>query len=202
MKKIFGFLLSALFTAASVNAQNAPDKLEASPMDMSYSPAGYPGQMIQKKYTGGPNARIIYSRPQLKGRTMLGDKEKYNTIWRLGANESTELEMFKDGTIGGKKLAKGRYTMYALIDSLKWTVIINKATDSWGAYSYDSTKDVLRVDAAVQTIAPQENVTIHFDNTNNLIMMWDKAKVVIPVTFTNAATLAEVKPKSTAAQNK
>ena len=101
MKKIVGLLLSALLTAGVCGAQNAPDKLDASPMDVSYSPAGYPGQMIQKKFVGGPNARVIYSRPQLKGRTMLGDKEKYNTIWRLGANESTELEMFKDGTIGG-----------------------------------------------------------------------------------------------------
>ena len=197
MKKLFGLLLPALLAAGFVNAQNTPDKLDASPMDMSWSPAGYPGQMIQKKFTGGPNARIIYSRPQLKGRTILGDKEKYNTIWRLGANESTELEFFKDGTIGGKKLAKGRYTVYALIDSLKWSVIINRATDSWGAYTYDSTKDVLRVDAAVQPIAPQENMTIYFDNTNNLVMMFDKAKVVVPVTFTNAATVAEVKPKPT-----
>ncbi len=200
MKKFFSFLLPALLATGISNAQNVPDKLDTSPMDMSYSPAGYPGQMIQKKFVGGPNARIIYSRPQLKGRTMLGDKEKYNAVWRLGANESTELEMFKDGTIGGKKLAKGRYTVYALIDSAKWSVIINRATDSWGAFSYDSTKDVLRVDAAVQTIAPQENVTIYFDNSNNLVMMWDKAKVVIPVTFTNPATMAGTKPKAAAQQ--
>lgn len=200
MKRFFGLLLPALLAAGLCNAQSAIDKLDTSPMDMSYSPNGYPGQMIQKKFTGGPNARIIYSRPQLKGRTMLGDKEKYNAIWRLGANESTELEMFKDGTFGGKKLAKGRYTLYALIDSAKWSVIVNKATDSWGAYSYDSTKDVFRVDAAVQPIAPQENVTIYFDNTNNLVMMWDKAKVIIPVTFSNPAMMAETKPKPAAGQ--
>lgn len=194
MKKIFSLLLPALLAGSFAIAQ-VPDKLDASPMDMSYSPAGYPALMIQKKVTGGPNARIIYSRPQLKGRTILGDKEKYNTIWRLGANESTELEFFKDGTIGGKKVAKGRYTVYALIDSLKWNIILSKSTDSWGAYSYDSTKDIMRIPAAVQTISPQENLTIYFDDTNNLVMMFDKAKVVVPVAFNAPATMVEIKPK-------
>lgn len=189
MKKIFGLLLPVVLAATVATAQNAPDKLDASPLDVSYSPAGYPGMMIQKKVTGGPNARVIYSRPQLKGRTMLGGTEKWGTIWRLGANESTELELFKDATIGGKKVSKGRYTMYALIDSLNWKVIINKATDSWGAYTYDSTKDVVRIPANVEAISPAENLTIYFDNSSNLVMMWDKAKVSLPVVFSNPAVV-------------
>lgn len=199
MKRIFGLLLPAVMMVATATAQNVPDKLDASPLDVSYSPNGYPGMSMQKKVTGGPNARIIYSRPQLKGRTIFGDKEKYGTMWRLGANESTELELFKDATIGGKKVAKGRYTLYALLDSLKWSVVINKATDGWGAYSYDSTKDVVRVPAKVETVSPQENLTIYFDNSNNLVMTWDKAKVMVPVTFTNPAVIVDVKPKPASA---
>ena len=201
MKRIFSLLLPAVMIVATATAQNAPDKLDASPMDMSYSPAGYPGLMIQKKVTGGPNARIIYSRPQLKGRTMLGNTEKYGAIWRLGANESTELELFKDATIGGKKVAKGRYTVYALLDSLNWTLVINKATDSWGAYSYEEGKDVVRIPAKVEMVNPQENMTIYFDNSNNLIMTWDKAKVTVPFTFSNPAVV-DMKPKPAPTDNK
>jgi hypothetical protein len=201
MKKIFGLLLPVVLAATVATAQNAPDKLDASPLDVSYSPAGYPGMMIQKKVTGGPNARIIYSRPQLKGRAMIGGTEKFGTIWRMGANESTELELFKDATIGGKKVSKGRYTMYALIDSLNWKVIINKATDGWGAYSYDSTKDVVRIPVNVETISPTENLTIYFDNSTNLVIMWDKAKVSIPVVFTNPAVVSNP-PKPAAAEKK
>lgn len=198
MKKFFGLLLPAVLMVAAAAAQNAPG-MDASPMDMSYSPAGYPGLVLQKKVTGGPNARIIYSRPQLKGRTILGDKEKWGTIWRLGANESTELELFKEATVGGKKLPKGRYTIYALIDSLNWKLIVNKANDSWGAYTYDSTKDVIRIPANVEAIAPQENLTIYFDNSNNLVMMFDKAKVTVPVTFSNPAVVNNAPPKPAAA---
>lgn len=197
MKKVFSLLLPAVMIAAAATAQNAPG-LDASPMDMSYSPAGYPGLMIQKKVTGGPNARVIYSRPQLKNRVILGDKEKWGTIWRLGANESTELELFKDATVGGKKLAKGRYTLYALIDSLSWKLIVNKANDSWGAYSYDSTKDVVRIPVNVEAVAPQENLAIYFDN-NNLVMTFDKAKVTVPVTFSNPAVVNNAPPKPAAA---
>lgn len=189
MNKIFNLLLPAVLVASASMAQNAP-KLDASPMDMSYSPAGYPGLMTQKRVTGGPNARIIYSRPQLKGRVMLGGTEKWGTTWRLGANESTELELFKDATIGGKKVSKGRYTVYALIDSLNWQIIINKGTDSWGAYTYDSTKDVVRIPVKVEAVEPVESLTIYFDNNSNLIMTWDKAKVTVPVVFTNPAVVA------------
>jgi hypothetical protein len=198
-KKIIGLLLPAVMMGAIATAQNAPTSMDASPMDMSYSPAGYPGLMIQKKVSGGPNARIIYSRPQLKGRRMLGDREKWGSVWRMGANESTELELYKDATIGGKKLSKGRYTLYALIDSLNWKVIVNKGTDSWGAYTYDSTKDVVRIPVPVQPVeTPTENLTIYFDNSNNLVMMWEKAKVVLPVTFTNAAVVNNTPPKPAA----
>ncbi len=203
MKKVFSFLLPAVMLAAAATAQNAPN-MDPSPMDVSYSPNGYPGLMLQKRVTDGPNARIIYSRPQLKGRVILGGQDKYGSIWRMGANESTELELFKEATIGGKKVSKGRYTMYALIDSLNWKLIINKANDSWGAYSYDSTKDVVRIPVAVETIAPQENLVIYFDNSSNLMIMFDKAKVSVPFTFSNPAVVnaAPPKPAAPAGSNK
>jgi hypothetical protein len=33
----------------------------------------------------------------------------------LGANEATEIEFYKDVKIGGKKVPKGRYTLYAIV---------------------------------------------------------------------------------------
>jgi hypothetical protein len=39
-------------------------------------------------------ARLIYSRPTKNGRVIFGDLLEYGKVWRLGANEATEIEFF------------------------------------------------------------------------------------------------------------
>lgn len=167
----------------TVSAQMQPTELDKSPMDMCYSPNAYPIMKFQGKASGVPNARVIYSRPQKKGRVIFGNEVKYEEVWRLGANESTEIEFFKDATFGGKKVSKGRYTMYCIPTSDNWTLILNKDTDNWGNFNYDIKKDVIRTTVPVQKTDPVENFTMYFDATNNLIIMWDDVKVSIPVSF-------------------
>src|SRR2546423_2337564 len=155
--------------------------LDKSPMDMAYYPDNFPMRKTLDKVTEPLVARIIYSRPQKNERVIFGDLIEYGKVWRLGANEATEMELFKDVVIAGKKVAKGRYTLYAIPNQDQWTIIINKDTDTWGAFIYDQKKDVLRIDEPVQkTHAPIEVFTINFVKTNtgtNLIMAWDNASV-------------------------
>jgi len=80
-------------------------------MDMSYYPNGYPVLKIQDKITEPLIARVIYSRPQKNGRVIFGELLEYGKVWRLGANEATEIEFFKDVKNNNKKKKKGRYTM-------------------------------------------------------------------------------------------
>ena len=159
-----------------------PDK---SPLDVSYSPQGYPILKFQNKNMDAkPNARIVYSRPQVKGRNIFGGEVKYNEVWRLGANESTEFDLYKNAVIDGKKIAKGRYTMYCIPQENAWTFIINKDTDSWGAFSYDANMDVLRTTVnVVKNEMPVEYLTMYFDNANNLVVMWADVKVNLPIQF-------------------
>ena len=90
--------------------------IDQSPMDMSYFPASYPLMKMEGKAPSLPVMRIIYSRPHRKGREIFGDDEKslcrYGKEWRLGANEATEIEFFRDVSLKGNKLSKGRYIMY------------------------------------------------------------------------------------------
>ena len=37
-------------------------------------------------------ARVVYSRPKKEGRTIFGGLVEYGQVWRLGANEATEIE--------------------------------------------------------------------------------------------------------------
>jgi hypothetical protein len=168
-----------------INSKLPP--IDASPMDMSYFPANYPVLKIQEKAEAMPVARVIYSRPQRNNRVIFGDLIEYGKVWRLGANEATEVEFFRDVKINGKKLLKGRYTIYALVNPDQWTVIFNRDTDTWGSFKYDEKKDVLRMNVPVQKVAaPVDAFTVFFDKTNtgaDLIVTWDTIKVSIPVSL-------------------
>ena len=81
---------------------------------MCYYPVDYPVLKIQHKTEAPLIARVIYGRPQKNDRSIFGDLVPYDMIWRMGANEATEIEFFRDVKIDGKKLPKGRYTLYAI----------------------------------------------------------------------------------------
>jgi len=176
-------LNTSVVSAASPAKVPALDK---SPMDMSYFPADYPILKTQNKATAPPVARVVYSRPQKDNRVVFGQLVEYDKVWRLGANEATEIEFFKDVTIAGKKVLKGRYTLYAIPTETKWTIILNKDTDTWGAFVYDAKKDILRTDVPVQVLsAPVDAFSMNFNKTDkgmDLFIAWDNAGVSLPIT--------------------
>src|SRR4051812_26385606 len=87
-----------------VQAQSKPATMDKSPMDMCYFPVDYPVLKIQDKTPGPLIVRAIYSRPQKNGRRLFGELVEYGKVWRLGANEATELEFFQDVKIDSKKI--------------------------------------------------------------------------------------------------
>jgi hypothetical protein len=185
MKKITTIVLLAI--SLHLSAQKLPS-VDKSPMDMSYYPVGYPVLKIQNKLTEPLVMRVVYSRPQVNGRKVFGDLQKFGEIWRLGANEATEIEFFKDVTINNKKIKKGRYTLYCIPNPDSWTVILNKDTDTWGAFKYDSSKDVARMDITPMKNTMTESLSIMFEKSltgANLLIFWDDVKAVLPIVFKN-----------------
>jgi hypothetical protein len=176
-----------LFCLEMANAQSKPASMDKSPMDMAYYPSDYPVLKIQDKAPGPLVARAIYSRPQKNGRKLFGDLVEYGKVWRLGANEATEIEFFQDVKIDDKKVKKGRYTMYALVDTDKWTIILNKETDTWGAFRYDSAKDVLRTAVPVEKQSEvTEAFSMEFEKAAKgaqLVINWDNVQVKLPFSW-------------------
>ncbi|RYY97803.1 MAG: DUF2911 domain-containing protein [Chitinophagaceae bacterium] len=186
-------LLAFCCLAFTAGAQTSAQKLtlppmDKSPMDMAYYPANYPVLKIQDKATEPLLARAIYSRPQKAGRVVFGELVPLNEVWRLGANEASEIEFFREVRIGGRKLAKGKYTIYAIVSESQWTVIFNKETDTWGAFKYDEKKDAARITVPVEALAePVEPFTLLFEKTAAgpaLVIAWDKARVSVPIGVT------------------
>jgi hypothetical protein len=186
MKKVF-FAAAALLLFVTVFAQSGRPGIDKSPLDMSYYPANYPVLKIQDKITEPLVARVIYSRPKKEGRTVFGGLVSYGKVWRLGANEATEIEFYKPVTIGGKKIVPGRYTLYALVNEKTWSFILNKENDTWGAFKYDPAKDIVRTEAPVeQTKDVAESLVMSFakkTNGINLVIEWENTRVALPISL-------------------
>jgi hypothetical protein len=180
-----GFLISVALVRAQTPGGSS--SLDNSPLDMSYYPVDYPVLKIQDKVSEPLIARVVYSRPQKKGRKLFGELVTYGQVWRLGANEATEIEFFRDVKVDGKQLKKGRYTLYALVNTDSWTIIFNKETDTWGAFRYDTAKDILRADAPVEKQSGiTEAFSIVFQKAGkgaNLVFNWDDVLVKLPVSW-------------------
>jgi hypothetical protein len=173
IRKLYLMLLTLAILPSLAVAQDTPPGLDSSPADIAYYRPG--GRNSE------PVARVIYGRPSKKGRTMLGGTEAYGKVWRLGANESTEIKLYKDLTFGDKTIKAGTYTMYAIPDKTEWTIIFNSKLDTWGAYSYEESKDVARVKVpAGASKSEVEAFAIWFD-ANNMNIAWENTLVKVPV---------------------
>ncbi len=188
MKKLsFSIFLFISVSFCRAQSSNNLPALDKSPMDMSYYPNNYPVLKIQDKATDPVLVRIIYSRPQKNGRIIFGELVEYGKVWRLGANEATEIEFYKNVKIGDKKISKGRYTLYAIPNPDNWIIILNKDLDTWGAFKYDAQKDVLRTTIPVEKLTESvEALSMAFEKTDNgcnLVIAWDNLKASLPISI-------------------
>lgn len=161
-----------------------PDR---SPMDMVYFPTDYPLLKMTGKTTTPPLMRVIYSRPQKQGRQIFGGLVKYDVPWRLGANESTEIEFFSTATVAGKIVKSGRYILYCIPQETKWTIVLNSNLYSWGL-EQNRQMDLVQFEVPVE----KTNLAIEYftiacekksDKSTSLIFLWDDVKTKLPVSF-------------------
>lgn len=182
-------LLVVIATHIALSQPRYP-AVDKSPMDMSYYPANYPILKVQNKVSEPLIARVVYSRPQKNGRQVFGELVEYNKVWRLGANEATEIEFYRDVKFGNSTIRKGKYTLYAIPSPEKWTVIINKETDVWGAFQYDREKDLARIEVPVEkTPDTVEAFTLFFEKSATsstaatIVVAWDDTFARIPFSW-------------------
>lgn len=151
--------------------------LDVSPLDLASYPSSY--------RNADKSLRIIYSRPQLKGRELSKLTPK-GEIWRTGANEATEITFYESYKLGDTTIDEGSYTLYTIPGDDTWTVILNQALNVWGAYSYDKSLDVVRLDVPLKNLAePIEALSMAFEKSDedvNLHIAWGNAHIVVPFT--------------------
>lgn len=154
---------------------------DKSPMDMAYFPDNF---AHDRKEDEKAIFRVTYSRPAKNGREVFGKLIPYDEVWRTGANESTEIKVYRDVTVGGKPLKAGTYSLFTIPGESEWTIIFNSELDYWGSYNYDDNSDVLRVTAPAKKVdGVIEAFSIQFVKAGNngvtMLIGWDKTMVEV-----------------------
>lgn len=163
-----------------------PENIDKSPMDIIYLPVDFPVLKMTGKLSGLPIARIIYSRPSKDQRVIFGNVVRYGSYWRLGANEATELELFRDVRIGGQPVKKGRYIMYCIPQPEHWTIVLNNDLYTWGLNVHKS-GDLYKLEAEVRPLnGVMEVFTMEFrefGNSATLLMGWDNVQASLEFSY-------------------
>ncbi len=132
--------------------------------------------------------KITYGRPQKNGRDIFGALVAYDKVWRLGANESTEISLYQDVKIGGESVKSGRYNLYAIPTAENWTIIFNTDMPAWGAANRDEEKDAYKfVIPVTQDSEVLEALSIRFEeleaNKVNVLFGWDTTRATMTIDF-------------------
>ena len=110
---------------------------------------------------GPAKIAIDYGQPHARGRNVVGlaGVMPWDTVWRAGANMSTQLTAEVDITIGNTFIPRGIYTLFALPTRNGWKLIVSKEVLQWGT-DYDPKQDFARIDLRSRTLAePIESLT-------------------------------------------
>ena len=128
----------------------------------------------------GVTITINYGSPSVKGRSIWNSLVPYGEVWRTGANEATRITFDQDILVADKNLPAGTYSLVTIPKANDWEVIFNEESDQWGAYEYDESKDVLRVQAQPRM---QEDTleTLEFElGRNGFIIEWERLRLPVP----------------------
>ena len=164
LKAVLFFAIACMFSSLSW-AQDAKKPI-ASPRDS-----------VSSKINGS-TITINYGSPSVKGRAIWGGLVPYDAVWRTGANEATTFTTTKDIMVEGKALKAGTYGFFAIPSKTSWVIIFNSVPKQWGAFKYDASKDVLRVNVTPKA-GPMKERLVYAINGSGFTLAWDK--LVVPV---------------------
>jgi hypothetical protein len=196
-KILLSFFLLTVLSFADLSAQEINfGGMDASPMDAAH----YPRMSAFQNYLAADDPdrtrqiRVYYSRPKKKGRQIFGGLVPYGQLWRLGANEATEVTFYQPVEIGGVYVSAGSYTLFATPYPNEWTIELSRERFVGGTANLDASKVVTAVTVPVTYRAtPLESFTIGYrkidDSHVEMVFAWDNVEAALPVSM-NPALLA------------
>jgi hypothetical protein len=136
-----------------------------------------PGSLIQK--IGFTTIEVYYERPAARGRSeeeIFGKLVPFGKVWRTGAGNCTTISFDTDVVMNHQTIRKGKYALFTIPDKENWIVILNTDTLAYGAYNYDTAKDIIRMEVkALRSNRYYEALTIDIDfipNNARIYISW------------------------------
>ncbi len=128
---------------------------------------------------------LDYSSPAARGRVVFGNVVPFGEVWRTGANAASKITFSKEVQIGGKLVAAGTYALFTIPNKESWTMIVNRDSNQFGAFSYKQAEDVVRVEVKPEPIPPRERMTFLFADTTDdgtrLDLEWERTRASLPI---------------------
>ena len=177
MRKQFAVLAVGCLTLGLMAA------LGSAQMDKASRPS--PAAKASCALADGKTITVDYSSPRAKGRKIFGGLVPYGEVWRAGANEATTFVTTTDLMVGSSHVPAGSYTIFAIPNKDKWTLVISKKTGEWGTAYPGPSEDLARIDMKVSALpSAVENFTIAFDKTASgctLRMDWETTQASVEI---------------------
>lgn len=181
-----------LFAADDLSSQDLHPSRRPSPLG------------VAKTHLGDAYVKVMYGRPYMRGRDIFGENAgdasflvPYGALWRLGANEATEVTATGPIRVAGNLLPAGTYSMFAVPGPEAWTVhfspqlgldgtgMLDPETGAFTADVYDPSRDVLVIEASSVALDDTvEQFTVAFESSEDgavLTMSWERTQVRIPL---------------------
>ena len=157
--------------------------LAASPAQENGGPLLSPPAKAECRFADGKKITMDYSSPRMRHRKIYGGLVPWGEVWRVGANDATTFVTNTNVTVDGKTVPAGGYTLFAIPQPAKWTLIVSKMTGEWGIPYPGQSSDFLRGNMAVSKLpAPVENLTIGFDGAGSICTMrvdWETTRASV-----------------------
>jgi hypothetical protein len=91
---------------------------------------------------------IVYRRPVAHGRTLFGSLVKWGETWTPSADSAARITFSTPVDVNGSRLSAGSYSIWAIPDSVAWTVIFSSSSEVFHRNYPGESRDALRVKAA------------------------------------------------------
>lgn len=132
----------------------------------------------------GAHIEILYHRPVARSRALFGALVPWGRIWTPSADSAARLTLSAPVTVNGAPLPAGSYSVWAIPDSISWTVIFN-ATPSTFHLRYPEGHDVLRVQATPQRGDHVESLMFAFPlvDADSAVLNLRWGSIVVPLTI-------------------
>ena len=152
-----------------------------------------------EQVVGLTDVAITYSRPAVRNRSIMGDLVPYGEMWRAGANADTTIEFSDEVTIGGQRLASGKYAVFIRPGESMWEIFFYTKTDNGGLPDeWDPKAVALVVESTVDILDKSiESFTISIDNLHQngatLNFSWENTQASLEFSVpTEAKAMASI----------